>query len=147
MGYGELLHKSEQRTISPAICVYIDANGLHELNNERGHEAGDLMLRFVADSLMEQFPKGSLYRVGGDEFVVFPAPAENAVGDDLPHRGVILRLLPGEKGMVVQNELAEVVQMVGDPHLPAQFGFQRLAVYHKNLFHSVHLLSNGFLSV
>ena len=78
---------------------------------------------------------------------VFPAPAENAVGDDLPHRGVILRLLPGEKGMVVQNELAEVVQMVGDPHLPAQFGFQRLAVYHKNLFHSVHLLSNGFLSV
>ena len=62
MGYGELLHKSEQRTISPAICVYIDANGLHELNNERGHEAGDLMLRFVAESLMEQFPKGSLYR-------------------------------------------------------------------------------------
>ena len=49
MGYGELLHKSEQRTISPAICVYIDANGLHELNNERGHEAGDLMLRFVAE--------------------------------------------------------------------------------------------------
>ena len=76
MGYGELLHKSEQRTISPAICVYIDANGLHELNNERGHEAGDLMLRFVADSLMEQFPRGSLYRVGGDEFVVFPAPVE-----------------------------------------------------------------------
>ena len=52
MGYGELLHKSEQRTISPAICVYIDANGLHELNNERGHEAGDLMLRFVAESLI-----------------------------------------------------------------------------------------------
>ena len=64
------MHKSEQRTISPAICVYIDANGLHELNNERGHEAGDLMLRFGAESLMEQFPKGSLYRVGGDEFVV-----------------------------------------------------------------------------
>ena len=82
MGYGELLHKSEQRTISPAICVYIDANGLHELNNERGHEAGDLMLRFVAESLMEQFPKGSLYRVGGDEFVVFPAPAEGQTCED-----------------------------------------------------------------
>ena len=82
MGYGELLHKSEQRTISPAICVYIDANGLHELNNERGHEAGDLMLRFVAESLMEQFPKGSLYRVGGDEFVVLPAPAEGQTCED-----------------------------------------------------------------
>ena len=82
MGYGELLHKSEQRTISSAICVYIDANSLHELNNERGHEAGDLMLRFVAESLMEQFPKGSLYRVGGDEFVVFPAPAEGQTCED-----------------------------------------------------------------
>ena len=82
MGYGELLHKSEQRTISPAICVYIDANGLHELNNERGHEAGDLMLRFVAESLIEQFPKGFLYRVGGDEFVVFPAPAEGQTCED-----------------------------------------------------------------
>ena len=82
IAYGELLHKSEQRTISPAICVYIDANGLHELNNERGHEAGDLMLRFVAESLMEQFPKGSLYRVGGDEFVVFPAPAEGQTCED-----------------------------------------------------------------
>ena len=82
MGYGELLHKSEQRTISSAICVYIDANSLHELNNERGHEAGDLMLRFVAESLMEQFPKGSLCRVGGDEFVVFPAPAEGQTCED-----------------------------------------------------------------
>ncbi len=84
MGYGELLHKSEQRTISPAICVYIDANGLHELNNERGHEAGDLMLHAVAESLMEQFPKGSLCRVG-DEFVVFPAPAEGQTCEDRIH--------------------------------------------------------------
>lgn len=82
IAYGELLHKSEQHTISPAICVYIDANGLHELNNERGHEAGDLMLRFVAERLMEQFPKGFLYRVGGDEFVVFPAPTEGQTCED-----------------------------------------------------------------
>lgn len=49
---------------------------------ERGHEVGDLMLRFVAESLMEQFPKGSLCRVGGDEFVVFPAPAEGQTCED-----------------------------------------------------------------
>jgi len=40
------------------------------------------MLRFVAESLMEQFPKGSLYRVGGDEFVVFPAPVEGQTCED-----------------------------------------------------------------
>ena len=39
------------------------------------------MLRFVAESLMEQFPKGSLC-VGGDEFVVFPAPVEGQTCED-----------------------------------------------------------------
>ena len=40
------------------------------------------LLRAVAESLMEQFPKGSLCRVGGDEFVVFPAPAEGQTCED-----------------------------------------------------------------
>lgn len=29
-------------------CIYADANGLHELNNSQGHEAGDRMLQCVA---------------------------------------------------------------------------------------------------
>ena len=52
-------------------CVYVDANGLHELNNERGHVAGDEMLRCVADAVSDQFGKRDAYRVGGDEFVAF----------------------------------------------------------------------------
>lgn len=53
-------------------------NGLHELNNKHGHEAGDQLLRAVAERLREQFPRDDFYRVGGDEFVVFPAPAAEA---------------------------------------------------------------------
>lgn len=34
-----------RRTLS---CVYMDINGLHELNNAMGHQAGDIMLREVA---------------------------------------------------------------------------------------------------
>ncbi len=52
-------------------CLYIDANGLHELNNSRGHFAGDQMLRFIADTLKIQFGSEHVYRIGGDEFVVF----------------------------------------------------------------------------
>lgn len=52
-------------------CVYADANGLHELNNSQGHAAGDRMLRTVADALVECFGKESVYRIGGDEFLVF----------------------------------------------------------------------------
>ena len=78
VAYEKCLRKSDQRVIAPAACIYIDANGLHEINNERGHEAGDQLLRAVAERLREQFPRDDLYRVGGDEFVMFPAPAAEA---------------------------------------------------------------------
>lgn len=53
------------------FCIYIDGNGLHELNNDFGHEAGDDMLRKVAKVMVEQFGETKVYRVGGDEFVAF----------------------------------------------------------------------------
>ena len=52
-------------------CLFIDANGLHELNNSKGHFAGDQMLRFIADTLKVLFSTDNIYRIGGDEFVVF----------------------------------------------------------------------------
>lgn len=52
-------------------CIYMDANGLHELNNYLGHAAGDKMLCAVGAALQKYFGKGSCYRIGGDEFVVF----------------------------------------------------------------------------
>ena len=52
-------------------CVYIDANGLHELNNTQGHEAGDDMLRSIAREIGSRFGLRHAYRVGGDEFIIF----------------------------------------------------------------------------
>ena len=52
-------------------CVFIDANGLHELNNDCGHEAGDDMLRRIAKEISNHFNMQYAYRVGGDEFIIF----------------------------------------------------------------------------
>lgn len=52
------------------LCVYIDAVGLHEINNHLGHKAGDSMLCAVAGAARSVFPKDNLYRIGGDEFVI-----------------------------------------------------------------------------
>ena len=52
------------------VCVYMDAVGLHEINNHLGHQAGDAMLQCVADGIREIFPDGHAYRIGGDEYVV-----------------------------------------------------------------------------
>lgn len=52
------------------FCVYVDVNGLHEMNNTRGHAVGDKMLQFVAKTLQEAFGEKNTFRIGGDEFVV-----------------------------------------------------------------------------
>lgn len=68
----------EQRlTMYPTLCrenlacVFIDVNGLHELNETKGHQSGDIMLKYIADALKEQFGDFDSYRIGGDEYVAF----------------------------------------------------------------------------
>ena len=52
-------------------CIYIDVNGLHELNNTKGHDKGDKMLQAVAEGIRLYFHTEYMYRIGGDEFIVF----------------------------------------------------------------------------
>ncbi len=54
-------------------CVFVDVNGLHEINNALGHKAGDIMLCAVADTMKSIYGKNNVYRFGGDEFVAFAA--------------------------------------------------------------------------
>ena len=61
-GYAETSLKS-------LTCVFVDANGLHELNDTKGHEEGDAMLKTVASAMIDRFGAENTYRVGGDEFV------------------------------------------------------------------------------
>ncbi len=52
-------------------CIYIDVNELHLRNNKFGHAAGDEMLIYIANTLKEVFFGHNIYRMGGDEFLVF----------------------------------------------------------------------------
>ena len=52
-------------------CIYIDVNELHLRNNKFGHAAGDEMLLYIANTLKEVFYGHHIYRMGGDEFLVF----------------------------------------------------------------------------
>ena len=60
-------------------CVYADANGLRELNNGQGHEAGDRLLRAVAHALAGAFGAETSYRIGGDEFAAVVPDLEEGV--------------------------------------------------------------------
>jgi len=58
------------------FCIYIDVNGLHELNNSKGHLQGDIMLQFIANRMRDYFGDEYTYRIGGDEFVAFVPDTE-----------------------------------------------------------------------
>ncbi|MBR0089370.1 MAG: bifunctional diguanylate cyclase/phosphodiesterase [Clostridia bacterium] len=51
--------------------VYMDLNGLKEINDKKGHAEGDNALREMARRIGSVFGGHTAYRVGGDEFVVF----------------------------------------------------------------------------
>ncbi len=58
-------------------CIYIDVNELHLRNNKYGHAAGDEMLLYIANTLKEVFYGHNVYRMGGDEFLVFTENVDN----------------------------------------------------------------------
>jgi len=52
-------------------CIFVDVNELHYINNQYGHIEGDRMLIYIANVLREEFTEGTVYRIGGDEFLIF----------------------------------------------------------------------------
>jgi len=62
--------KRARRESDTLIAAYVDVDGLKSVNDERGHDAGDKLLRTVADGLRRHMrPYDLLVRVGGDEFL------------------------------------------------------------------------------
>ena len=71
MGYKKDIANLNSKKSIGLGCVYVDVNELHIFNNKYGHFAGDAMLLFVADTIKEVFEGCRIYRMGGDEFLVF----------------------------------------------------------------------------
>ena len=59
-------------------AVYMDINGLKDINDHMGHKFGDQILIEGVEMLKKAFPTGNIYRLGGDEFVVLI----NGIGQD-----------------------------------------------------------------
>ncbi|MCR4941853.1 MAG: diguanylate cyclase [Campylobacter sp.] len=67
----DLIKKSfdpQETSINIMMC---DINGLKVANDTKGHKAGDKLILDSANALSRVFGKDNVYRMGGDEFVVF----------------------------------------------------------------------------
>ena len=79
-------------------CLYVDANGLHTLNNTQGHDSGDQMLQAVALTMQELFGRKHCSRIGGDEFV---AIIRNGQEGSVNNSALFLKKMMDRKGYSV----------------------------------------------
>ena len=67
--FNEYLEKYKGKELHFVGVIYLDLNGLKEINDKMGHLAGDTLIISASYVLQEIFADNS-YRIGGDEFVV-----------------------------------------------------------------------------
>lgn len=85
--YMRVLREHEIRPPLSLGVIVLDINGMRETNDTHGFEYGDRVLKQAAAIMLTQFPQ-SVYRVGGDEFVVL---CENISKEDFQYAVAALR--------------------------------------------------------
>ena len=111
------LEKSVQANIDngmdylPFALMVCDCNNLKKINDTLGHVAGDEFIKKSAKLLCDTFVHSPVFRVGGDEFVVFLR------GDDYSNREALMKSfraqvlenLKSKKGPVVASGMSEFI--------------------------------------
>lgn len=69
--FGQRILSTAQRNNTHVAVFFIDLNGFKGINDNLGHDVGDLILKKVADVLIANVRKGDIVaRIGGDEFSI-----------------------------------------------------------------------------
>lgn len=76
--YIKVIESYKGKKLSKIGILYMDLNGLKQINDKLGHEAGDEYIKTAATVMREVFPENA-YRIGGDEFVVMLKETEEKI--------------------------------------------------------------------
>jgi len=79
----DAIKSGKKRMKSPCAVLFVDLNGLKQVNDVNGHSAGDQLLKTAAAILHGVFYDSEIYRAGGDEFMII---SENADKDEMSAR-------------------------------------------------------------
>jgi diguanylate cyclase (GGDEF)-like protein len=106
-------------------CIMLDIDHFKHFNDEHGHEAGDLVLRAVGQTLKESVRAGDLaFRYGGEEFLLL-LPDMDA--GQAYARAEQIRLRIAAIQLSFQGrDLGAVTVSAGVASAPEQCGFERL---------------------
>ncbi|MCB8876100.1 sensor domain-containing diguanylate cyclase [Acidisoma silvae] len=80
----EEINRLERRGQYPISIIMVDLNGLKEVNDEWGHQAGDALLRRAGEVLNKAAAEPYFAcRIGGDEFAILMPKADEAAAHTL----------------------------------------------------------------
>ena len=83
---GEEIDRS-QRNDEPLSCLFLDIDHFKSINDNHGHQAGDLVLSLVAGMIKKQLRSNDvLARYGGEEFVALLSNIGEAKAEDIADR-------------------------------------------------------------
>nr|WP_207640426.1 EAL domain-containing protein [[Eubacterium] cellulosolvens] len=68
---------------SGLVVIYGDVNGLKTVNDTRGHEAGDELIKVAADVMSSIVGAEQVFRMGGDEFIIVTQSKDKKESDEL----------------------------------------------------------------
>lgn len=63
-------HRIEEEDVVTFAIAILDVNDLKKVNDTKGHQAGDRMIKEACRTICNIFKHSPVYRVGGDEFAV-----------------------------------------------------------------------------
>lgn len=75
--------------------VFVDVNGLKDINDQLGHAVGDKVLKECAEQMRQVFEEANYYRIGGDEFVII---AKGIPRETFEYKVQALRYQFGDEG-------------------------------------------------
>ena len=107
----------------PVAVLFVDLDGFKAINDQHGHDAGDRLLREVAQHLAAAVGEGeAVFRLGGDEFVVVAVGCEPSAAQALVERMRVAIARPVQ----VRDGIVGIAASIGLATGPAGSGIDQL---------------------
>ena len=122
--YVETEKHLDERIASGSIqefgVVVFDMNGLKQVNDTQGHEAGDRYIQDACRMICRQFKHSPVYRIGGDEFVVL------LEGEDYRNRTILMSAFETHVEMNLHSGNAVVASGLAEFHPGQDNSYRRV---------------------
>lgn len=103
------------RQQQPLSVVYLDLDGLKQVNDEQGHQAGDALIRDLVDHIRNRTrERDRLGRLGGDEFLLICPDTDRAGA-----RNLVDRMMSGPEAPAVSWGITATSQSTDPDELVA----------------------------